>query len=246
MTSQIDESHAENAFYALAGVVERFVRSTQNPPEKVNAVLEEILPAMEPIAAKQRIYGMFRDCIEAISLLELPSNDLLEIENLLKDHQALFFRYNGLAGVAELVNHTGFRGLLPLVKSYGHSVRLSSKRSGEALDREALAKKTLNLLRSFKESDLSDYEKNAVALKMNSIVRISVEGSVYTDAEIRNRVKAIYADFCAQFDQADKKHASYLDKMKHWALRACGLGTSALAITSDAQEAYKMLENFTN
>lgn len=105
------------------------------------------------------------------------------------------------------------------------------------LDRANFISKTSELIEEVKQWPIEDYAKRALVLSLSMISQqASVEGSSFTDHELRRRVKTIVASFALEFSVMDKEFETRWEMIKRWA--AFGFRGSAvpLGLTADASQ----------
>lgn len=108
-------------------------------------------------------------------------------------------------------------------------------------DRQEMMKETEELIASVKDWDIGDYAKKALLLQLSHIQRIISASDMYSDAELRLRVKAVIADFATEFVEMDKKHQGMLEKVVRWGRCGFFAGTAFLGLTSDVSSVAGLL-----
>ncbi|MEM9854854.1 MAG: hypothetical protein AAF841_10435 [Pseudomonadota bacterium] len=101
------------------------------------------------------------------------------------------------------------------------------------IDRDDFAAATLELIASVNAWDIDSYVKRTLVLELNSLLSIATSEKLYSDNDLRRRVKAIVADFAYQFAEHDKDFMSKFEKMRYYASRVFLSAPTAIGITSD-------------
>lgn len=99
--------------------------------------------------------------------------------------------------------------------------------------REIMIAQTERLIADVKDWDLDEYAKKILLMKLNSLEKVIQASDIYSERELRLRVKSIIADFAVQFSDWDKKHQTKLERLKQWARTGFFAGTTVLGLTSD-------------
>ena len=105
--------------------------------------------------------------------------------------------------------------------------------SSRASSRDQMIEETESLIKDVKDWDIEEYAKNTLLMQLNSIERVIQMSDLYSERELRDRVKAVIADFAAEFSQADKKYQSRMERMMLWARRGFFAGSVVLGLTAD-------------
>lgn len=109
------------------------------------------------------------------------------------------------------------------------------------MPRETMIAQTEKLIADVSDWDLEDYAKKALIMKLNSLERIIQASDIYSENELRLRVKAIVADFAVEFAEWDKEHQTMLERLKQWARVGFFGTTTVLGLTSDVSAVIALL-----
>ncbi len=192
-------------------------------------------------AAQYRLLKLFEDAEEELNIAPIKEEIRERQLSRLKGSRISFFNALNSTSSSEFqarfnvsVVKERMQGIADVLNTVGLPPRLP-------LNRPGFVKETLTLCEEIKESNIPDYAKKVAVLKIEALIRVVSEGSTCSDDDIRLRVKAVFADFCAEFDRFDKQHAELLDSVKAWAKRAAGVGVFALALSADVSEVAGLL-----
>ena len=215
----------------LIAALDRLLLVTGNQP--IDDFFSKIWDDVDSNSAQYRILKLFEDSESELSVspIKVSIKDR-QMQSLVASRSAFFRALNSensasfrnkfnievererLQGIADVLNTVGLQAPPPI-------------------NRPEFIKDSLELCKTISKSDLPDYAKAVATLKIEALNRLVSETGRFSDMEVRLRAKAIYADFCAEFDAHDKKYQSVVEKVKGWATKAAGVGVFALALTAD-------------
>ncbi len=142
---------------------------------------------------------------------------------------------NGTTG--SIINEASLERAL----SIAEQVENAETSSLSHLSREEQIASTETFIAAVKEWDIEEYAKTALLLKLNGVSRVIQAADVYSESELRYRVKAIIADFATEFSNMDKKHRTFFEEIELWARRGFFAGTTVLGLTADTSAVVGLL-----
>ena len=230
-----------NPFYEIAGTIEAIAVCQQ--ASSVEGVFTELIAGLTARQARLRFIKLFDDAIELIAFVQLPEERLQALSEALKINQerAIFACASKTTG--EFMSEMGGKLAMVSIAQMGDAVASGKLTDSTVLDKDGLLISTRNLVDDVRASPIPEYAKRVLELKLSALSRILVECDHYSDDEIRRRVKAIYADFCAEFDMHDKAVMPLREKMKCWAVGVSKPGVLALALSADVSGVAGFLQN---
>ncbi|WP_342070967.1 hypothetical protein [Yoonia algicola] len=222
-----------NPFYELATILGAVSKAEQK--QSLSSTLSEAagLGAME---TRFYILRLMDDAIEVFAHSKVPEHRISTMIEQVNQFKHSYISCSDLASCGEFASRFQLQARILYLNSFGDTVEASSKVQNSPVDRGELQTSTLALMGEIRQSDLPEYAKDVLLLKMSALQKILVECDFYTDNEIRRRVKIIYADFCGEFRNHDKKHEKVEEMLLRWAKGAAGVGVFALALTADVTE----------
>ena len=201
----------------------------------------KILDGYNHLDAKLRIIQLFDEVIDEIyATIKNPSSQERRVA-LLSQLRRTFIAHmhsakaNDLKGSISAQNGSVQISLILDAMLQGNSTKDVS------IDRDDFVSKTNELIDDVLESNLPEYPKQILLMKLRAICHISLNEKSYSDHRLRMRIKQIFADFCAEFDDFDRAHEALREKVLRWAKRSVGIGVFALGITADASSLTPLL-----
>lgn len=221
-------------FYRLADMFAKIAASTE-PNTGLSSILAEFYPAASVSRMRILIVAELDRCIERISLTSLKTDRVINIIGRLRSIQDGFIQVSGAPGTKEFTAAFPAHDTAELIRAFGDAADTGVVAIDQALDRESFLAETRNLLDFVNEMEIPAYASRVLHLKLTSLVRIVETCAEYSDDEIRRRIKAIYADFCAEFSANDKGYEKAFDTMTRWAKTAMvPTGLLCLGLVADA------------
>lgn len=118
------------------------------------------------------------------------------------------------------------RGIAEQIENAGILSQTTTTRKEMIAETEALTEEV-------KEWEIDEYAKKTLIIQLNHISRIIQSADTYSANELRNHVKAIIADFAAEFVKMDKGYQTYLERLVRWGRQGFFAGTVFLGLTAD-------------
>lgn len=229
---------AENAAYALAEELQRIFTFPHDTG--MQAVFKEMGQAQEVSGDRYAInlIKMFDEVLEVIAHLSLPENRISASRLVMISTQEAVMSYS--RNTQEFATKVGLTTPM-LLRTIGDTIVAANIDKSLPLDRDKFSESTSELIKTVQATPMPDIAKKALLLKLNAIRRIVHEAGIYSDDDIRRRVKAVVADFNAEFSIADAAHDSIRDKLWKWAKAVSKPGIFALALTADASAVVALL-----
>lgn len=178
--------------------------------------------------ARSKLIGLFGDCLDLLPLVDLAEERMSENLSLISSTRDSFIVNCSKATVAEFTAGTKAREASSMFDLVGDVVASLTAQDLKPLDRDALIKQSRILLDIFEKSDLNNFEKRSVTLKLTSLIRTVDQCRDLSDAQVKRRVKAIYADYCSDFDRLD--NTALYKAMTEWASSICTHGVNGLSL----------------
>lgn len=220
-----------NVLYEIAAVIQHM---GDNPGANLDLAFGEMYEHIIPRQARLRFIKLFDDAQELVAYLDLPDSRKTALSEVLRDGQEKAVFACGAANGGDFFKTIGGKLTMVSFAQMGDTVAGSRITAADGLDRLSLSEATNSLIESVRSSSsIPDYARRVLELKLSALTRILVECSHYSDDEIRRRVKAVYADFCAEFERHDKSVMPLSEKMRGWARSVSKPGVLALALTAD-------------
>lgn len=119
------------------------------------------------------------------------------------------------------------------VQALSDLVEAGGGRQIHELDRQAFVVTTQSLAQNIRESALPPYAKSAIQIKLSALEKMMNNTAIYPDDEVRFRVKAVVADFLAEFENFDKGHQDIKEQVIGWARPVLQSGVFLLALAAD-------------
>ena len=219
-------------FYKLAAL---FTQILGGGDRRLDSLLMERYPRISTQRAVIAVCNEFSVCIERVSLSRMKPGRASDVIEKLLHWQDRFVFCSRFVTCSDFCSGFPADAATSLLNSYGDTIDAAVMAVDQALDREAFLADTRHLLDNLAELELPEYAARVLHIKMSSLVRIIETCSEYSDDEIRRRIKSIFADFCAEFAEHDKKHQKAWEKMTGWAKSAMlPAGLLCLGLVADA------------
>lgn len=222
-----------NPFYELADLLEPFDVPVADTTKSATTFAKtfEGVPIQE---ARLSLLFKIRGCVDIAGQFDLSG---VRSQQRVSFMNSLLERYSKILNTQDTKNFAAGLSLsesLETLRAYGDALefRPESQNVGP-LDRSSFASDIESLRASLAAEKLSEHASKFVDIALNSLYRILIEDRTYSDHEIRMRVKAIYADFCIQFDAHDAAFQSTAEKLYGLAKQYGGYGLGLLAIAAD-------------
>lgn len=122
---------------------------------------------------------------------------------------------------------------LDLVEAAGDMFAALPQAKRETLDREEFRKETGELIASLSNSGIHPAIANAIRLKLVAVNRLLDGSGSYSDRQIGDYVKRVYADFCADFEAMDLGDQTLRDQMLSWARAGSAVVLLGLNVSAD-------------
>ncbi|MEM7498985.1 MAG: hypothetical protein AAF371_13465 [Pseudomonadota bacterium] len=166
----------------------------------------------------------------AASLEAEGFDDTKELLITIKRHLFVALR---LPKVSEFNQNFRTQERLTQLKLIRTSFSAAQIRAQEPLERLELVSDLNDLLAKTRISDMPEYARKVLDMKVRATVAISMLPDHFTDQELRLRVKSIYADFCAEFELHDQKYEDLHEILLRLAKKYGGFGLIALSLGAD-------------
>ncbi len=230
---------AENAVYALEEEIRKIFAYKNDVA--IQTIFNE-LGQMSNISANRyriNLLKMFDDAAETVAHLPLPDERVARSVSLILKAQEVLVAV-GINKAQDIKGHIGM-AIPDLLSQIGNTVSTAHMDKAVSLDRKEFTIQTGDLIAAINESNLIGYAKKALLLKLNAIQRIVQDTALYSDSDIRRRVKSIVADFSAEFEKMDKEYEGIRQKIMRWAKATSRPGIVALALTADVSAVQGLL-----
>jgi hypothetical protein len=187
------------------------------------------------------IIGLFD---ESLTLASLHSSDTHVKKMMVKTLKMKedFIEMMNLAHVHEFINSFRPNDKVDILDGYGAAAKSLLPETSEIVDRPQLLEETNRLIAQVTKSDLPEYARKCLSLKLIAFSRIVQECTFFSDDELRRRIKSIYADYCAEFERNDKQHEAMREALGRWARKFMAGGIFTLALTADVSAVLPLLE----
>lgn len=203
------------------------------------------MPCFEGLSERQRKLYLLSAVGDAIDLLthldRLSEARLEELTKTLTELQEKMVDAVGKPSGQDFLGALGGKAIVSLLRSIGDTIYGASIDNLAPIDRSNLENLTVGLLEAVRSSDIDDYPKRALMMKLASFERVLIECKHYTDDELRRRVKSVLADYWAEAKMHEWKNSPLNEKMLRWATAACRPGIFALALTADISSVVALL-----
>ena len=208
--------------------------------------LEEAFAACLPLTSAREcrlmIIAHFNEMIALTTELEtIPRPRAMKIRTSFEDRLDQFLLACGRANVGEFIGVFGGSGALDLLEAHATALSLADKDLQSGLDRAGFRSATEELIGFMHRSDYPALARDAMILQLSAISRLSAECSYLGDADIRRRVKVIFADFCDEFSVLEKRDRTMFDHIKEWARKAGPLGFQTIGPIADVSEVIHLI-----
>lgn len=221
-----------NYSYELAQLIKAI--SDSDGRASLEVVLPEVMHGLDAGEAKLRLVGMYGDAMDELSLVNgLPEHRISELIKQVKRLQQHMLVAVAQANVSSFASVSKAQSAIQALNHMGDTIATARRLPTTPIDRKGFLASTSDLIDIVNNSNLPDMERSALTLKLKSIVRIINECQGLTDADIRRRIKSIYADLAADFNRLDGEHAGLFEKFNTWANKAARGGIALLGLTAD-------------
>lgn len=230
-----------NPFFELASLLESFVVSGNNGV-RVDSILQNHFPEMQVQDARIAVLLRMRECARISGQLDTAEDRNRQRSDFINELARSYSLHMNSNLARELSSNLAIANKLETLRAYG-DVFSSKKTSGAfpAINRIEVASGTEALREAFAKLDLDPYAKRFVDISLSSLQRVLMEDLTYSDEELRQRIKSIYADFCIQFDTNDQRYKTTAERLLDFAKQYGGYGVAALAIGSDLSQVMALL-----
>lgn len=226
-------TNASNLFYKLSGELSRFGNlGNAELKTSVQAAASEI--GVNRARYILLLVGQIEDAIDLLGHVSLPAERIDKSRNLLRGVQEKMHGAFGQRNGTDFLNALGGAHIIDTIEFIGDTVESLRLEPGGAIDRDMLTRQTEDLLSALQGAGLPHYATRVLQLKLMSVHRVLAESQIYSDGDLRRRVKSVFADYCAEFNRFDDQFSTFSEKMYRWAKTAGGVGVFALALTADA------------
>jgi hypothetical protein len=128
-----------------------------------------------------------------------------------------------------LLNATEFASLDGIVDQIAEKGVASSGISNRA----EIISATESLIEDTKKADVDDYTRKALLIKLHSFQRVVQAADLYSDSQLRSRIKSIVADFAAEFATMDKRHRPFFERVVQWGRSSLRASGGAIGLIAD-------------
>jgi hypothetical protein len=229
----------QNAIYQLADMLDRLM--SQEPRTSLDAAMVASNDAPSANDYRLSVVSLFGEALDLCAHTRVSDARAAEVVGDVRQMMASFIIASGRATVAEFSAIMGGPQTLRLLRAIGDIASSHIDDSVQPLSRADLVSSTDELVEFLRSSDMPPLARDAMILKLNAVGRIARECDFMPDDEIRRRVKAVYADFCSEFERMEKRNSSWLERVGSWARRNTKRGFFALSLTSDASQVAGLL-----
>lgn len=197
-----------------------------------------------PTEARLHILSLFDDAAEIVSYLQLQESRVAKHIQYLQSAKDLFVMACSKANAGEFQNHVQLPTAAAMLHTIGDAVAGARLYTGQTLDRKSLLQSTDELALQVREDkSLPEYARRFLLIEMEAMSRVVRECQYLSDDDIRRRIKAIYADFCAEYAQFEKPDPELLRKVTGWAKKGMVAGVLTLGLAGDAASVAGYLES---
>ena len=221
-----------NACYNVAESFKKIL--SREAGENLDKALQAAMPQLQPLEARIAIVQSFEDALEEISHIpNLPDDYLQEMLGKVRTFQGRALMACSQLNVKGFNEHGTAHAAIETLTLIGHTVASSHISKEAAFDRDNFLTSTEEMLDAARRSNLPQMQSAVIQLKLKAIIRIMHECEGLSDNQVRRKLKNIYADVRAEFDDIDGEHAEFLEKFRAWVASSMKGGISALGLTAD-------------
>ncbi|WCE67944.1 hypothetical protein PL335_06250 [Sulfitobacter faviae] len=219
-----------NPFYTISDTYSAVMEVANK--EDFGDTLAKILGAASQTAARLYVLSLFNDCAEVLSFANLPERRMTENLNYLTRSKDSFIINCGKPTTGEFINGAKVRDTSERFAHMGDVISFLVSPETSPLDRDDLIARSEALLEELNRSDLKPYEKSTMTLNLKSLIRVVNECRDLTDAQVKRRVKAIYAEYCSDTERLD--NTALYKAMTKWARETVGATATGLSLIGSA------------
>lgn len=229
-----------NAIYQLAEMLEALAK--YEPKQSLEAAMASASGTESADDYRLAVVGLFHQAMDLYTHVRVTDQRIAQVVGSLKLMASRFMVASGRGTVGDFngVFSTGLT--VEFLVAYANAVSAHLDDSVQEMDRSAFNATTDDLIGFLRNSNFPAQAREAMILKLNAVSRLSRACAFLPDDDIRRRVKAVYADFCAEFDRLDRKHAEVFERVTSWAKAGAKVGIFALALTSDVSQVAGLIE----
>jgi hypothetical protein len=199
------------------------------------------LPDADPLDVRLRFVELLNECIERISILQLPEARIEENIKTIKKVQKLFVAFGNVERVGHFTSNANPAMFSLVLSSIGDSIETSGRSPLPSFSLSDFISETEDLLEKLDLVECDKYLKEALRIEVRAVLRSVSVGRLYSAEMIRKRVKAVYADFCAEFNEHDKNYETLKEMLLRWMKNGLGPGAFVLGLTADATSVVALL-----
>jgi hypothetical protein len=180
-----------------------------------------------------KVINLFNSARDEIALTTLD-NDVKEDHLEFLDSLCASFSASIISGKAAHVrDKTNAKSAKSLLKVLADLSQAAGGKPSFEIDRADLVSSTNELMQDIRESQLPSYARDAMSIKLDALIRIINSSSLYSEDEIRLRIKAIIADFLSEFESFDDDHKTTRERILAWGRKFTTGGAFALGLITD-------------
>lgn len=220
----------DNTIDRLAGHLDTI--ADLEPKTNLDKAFGGLVEGMDHDSARLYLLGLLQDAIDLAVRIPMQDSKRTEVIIFFKQLQARFLKCCGLPTANEFYNNFTKGNALAQLRAYSMVIDLAGLEHPETIDRDELVASTKRLAKDLTQSNLPDYVRKALDLKLYAFSRVVEECNHFSDDQIRRRVKIIFADYCSEVELHDKTYQATSEKMKDWAKKSAKGGSETLQVTS--------------
>ncbi|MCG7623216.1 hypothetical protein [Epibacterium sp. Ofav1-8] len=222
----------ENACYQSAQTIEKLVEHPDTT--KLSRALDAEYPEVGHSEARLRILSTFDDAIAEASLIpSLPEQHVASLISEIRNIQYKILMALAQDTVQGFKSHARHSASVATLNLVGHTLAASKVARHEVFDRNTFLDEAQSMLSDTRAAPINPMQKAVLELKLKSIIRIMHECEGATDDQIRRRLKNIFADIQAEFEEIDDEQKEFIEKFRDWVSKSMKSSAFTLGLTAD-------------
>jgi len=223
----------ENKCYEIAELYSVFYDHPQSM--KLDTGLKDLLDTTTASDAKLRLLRLFDDAIEEISMINTLTEDhITRMISQVRGFQTAVFDGLLQVTVENFLVKAQAKQTISTLTLIGHTLSATSITKQKPFNREDFIKSTEAMIDEVSGSSLHEVQREFLKLELRSIIRTMHECHGATDDQIRRRLKSVFADFAAEYEDLDRQQRQFYEKFKDYVSSTMKGGAFVLGLTSES------------
>lgn len=220
------------AFERLLKFFEAIVDEKANN-ESISAPLRLVFPKTNNIEAFLGILSLLDEAIDIVLKYSAKREIAARHAEILQDIKIQYAKQGPNVKRSELKSMVQSRSVLSLISLIKDALDSAGYSDGEPINRLEFIESTVALMDYVQQSDAPEYLKKATALSLDMIIKLSTSDMLFTDEQIRKRVKEVICDFTIAYRKMDRDYEEIWEKILRWSGYAITPGVLLLGVTAD-------------